>query len=369
MIFFDNASSTPPFAEVITEFNKISSENYGNPSSTHKIGRLSRSILDDARDSIATTLGINATKILFTSSATEANNTIIHSLLYNSKIDKILTTKIEHESIIKPLLIQNNKSIVVIPINKNGLLDINYIAAQIDEKSCVALTIANNELGTIQPFQQVIELSKSKGAVTFFDCVQIVGKSSLEFISQADLVSVSSHKIHGLKGAAAIICKNRGLISPFIIGGEQEFAKRAGTENVAAIHCFALALKRYQTNWMQNYSILHEYRNIFLDELKSKSIQFEINTPLEHSIPNILNLSFPGFESEHLQLALDQEGICVSGGSACSSQSIVMSHVMDSLPISDNTKKSAIRFSFSIFNTRDEITECIHHLKSILNRR
>lgn len=367
-IFFDNASTTRPSDDILEAVRQVSGQYYGNPSSTHRAGSEARKALDDAREMIAAAVGTNPKRVIFTGTASEANNMVVKTIAHTPSIMRIATTKIEHHSIIEAVAQYCPDRVEYIPVDVNGIPDINRVLDLAGPSTALVFTLVNNELGTILPVDEIAEIAAQKGGVLFLDCVQAVGKIDLSSAIRADYVTISSHKIHGPKGAAAVIAKDRQSLRPLILGGPQEFGKRAGTENVPACYGFALACKRHIEGMSGNIETFRALRNEFLKGLACLGIEHHLNSSFEHSVPNIVNVSFPSVDSEYLQLALDQEGICVSGGSACSSQSISMSHVIASLPIEERYKRSAVRFSFSIYNTTDEVRSCLKALRGICDR-
>lgn len=362
-IFLDNASTTRPFDDILDEVRKVSEKTYGNPSSNHSEGRASRRVLDESRERIAAALNLDPKHIIFTSSATEANNMVVSSIIRNKKVENIVTSAIEHESILKPLRHYKPENICNIPVNESGVYDIDFIRENVTDTTCLMLSMVNNELGSIAPLNALKEIKERKSPFLFVDCAQAVGKTDIPVF--ADFMTFSSHKIHGPRGAACVIVSDRELLKSFLLGGEQEFNRRAGTEDVASIHGFSLAFERAIKDRSENYRKLKALRQLFIEGLGNIGIQFRLLTDLERSSPHILNVSFPGHSSEMMLLKMDRVGICAAGGSACSSQSIIMSHVIESLPIDDEFKKSSVRFSFSVMNTEEEIKEAVQRLRSI----
>lgn len=367
-IFFDNASTTRPFDDILEVVREMSGWCYGNSSSTHRVGREARKALDDAREMIAASMGADPKQIIFTGSASEANNMVVKTLALSAAIKKIATTRIEHHSTTEAVAQYCPERVEYIPVDVDGIPDMDRVGDLADHSTAFALSLVNNELGAILPVDDVIGVVEEKGGVLFLDCVQAVGKIDLSRAMRADYVTISSHKIHGPKGAAAVIAKDRQSLKPLILGGPQEFGRRAGTENVPACHGFALACKRYTEGLRGNMEIFRVLRDEFLTGIAGLGVRYHLNSSIERSVPNIVNVSFHSIDSEYMQLALDQEGVCVSGGSACSSQSLSRSHVIASLPIEEKHKRSAVRFSFSIFNTTDEVRSCLRALSMICER-
>jgi cysteine desulfurase len=369
-VYLDNASTTALHPEVILEMTKILTEDYGNPSSTHSLGRNAKSILELSRKSIAKHINATASEIIFTSCGTEANNWIMRSAVKDLKIKRIITSKIEHHAVLhSAMALQNEYGIQVdyVKVKSNGELDLTHLVELLSEekKTLVSLMHINNETGTILDLDRVSRICKEHNTLFHSDTVQSIGKTKIDLQqTPIDFITASAHKFHGPKGAGfAFIRKNAGL-QPLFFGGEQEKGLRPGTEAVHQIAGMAKALDlSYQNIEIESHYIasLKEYT---IEKLNANFPDFKING--ENTFYNLLNVTLPFDESKTAMILfnLDMKGIAVSRGSACQSGSIRPSHVLAEMLSPDELKKPNIRISFSHFNTTEDIDILIEGLKN-----
>jgi len=372
-VYLDNASTTALHPEVIVEMTKILTEDYGNPSSTHSLGRNAKSILELSRKSIAKQINASAAEIIFTSCGTEANNWIMRSAVKDLKVTRIITSKIEHHAVLHTAIaLQNEYGIQVdyVKVKPNGETDLTHLVELLSEekKTLVSLMHVNNETGTILDLDRVSQICQEHHALFHSDTVQSIGKIKIDLQhTPVDFIVASAHKFHGPKGVGfAFVRKNSGL-QPLFFGGEQEKGQRAGTEAVHQIAGMAkaLVLSCQNLETESNYiTLLKEYT---IERLKADFPEFKING--EKTLYNLLNVILPFDESKTAMLLfhLDMKGIAVSRGSACQSGSIRPSHVLAEMLSDNDLKKPSIRISFSHFNTLEDIDLLIDGLHSVQN--
>ena len=370
-VYLDNASTTQLHPEVIAEMTKILTEDYGNPSSTHSLGRNAKSILELSRKSIAKQLNATAAEIIFTSCGTEANNWILRSAVKDLKVMRIITSKIEHHAVLHTAMaLQNEYSIQVdyVKIKSNGEVDLTHLVELLsdEKKTLVSLMHVNNETGTILDLDRVSQICQEHHTLFHSDTVQSVGKTKIDLQHiQIDFMVASAHKFHGPKGVGfAFVRKNSGL-QPLFFGGEQEKGQRPGTEAIHQIAGMAKALELSCQNLETESDYISSLKNYAIERLKTDFPGFKING--ENTFYNLLNVLLPFDESKTAMLLfhLDMKGIAVSRGSACQSGSIRPSPVLAEMLSADDLKKPSIRISFSHFNTKEDIDLLMEGLKSI----
>jgi len=374
-IYVDHAATSPMHPKVIEKMSETMKEQFGNPSSIHTYGRQARNILDNARSTIAASIGALENEVIFTSGGTEADNYAIFGVA-ESKSDQgkhIITTQIEHHAVLHACqkLEKNGYEVTYLSVNEYGLIDLNELKAALREDTIlVTIMYGNNEVGTIQPIQEIGEMLKDHPAIFHTDAVQAYGLEDIDVKKQhIDLLSVSSHKINGPKGIGFLYVKNGIKLAPQLFGGEQERKRRAGTENVPSVAGFQLAVEIAQQERLQKRELYKKFKDILLHVLTENNISFEQNGLVENTLPHVLNLSFPGTNVETMLVNLDLVGIAVSSGSACTAGSIEPSHVLVSMFGSDSERtKNSIRFSFGLYNTEDQIKKVGHELVKIIQR-
>ncbi|REG99787.1 cysteine desulfurase [Flavobacterium aquicola] len=369
-VYLDNASTTALYPEVIAEMTKILTEDYGNPSSTHSLGRNAKSILELSRKSIAKHINATASEIIFTSCGTEANNWIMRSAVKDLKTKRIITSKIEHHAVLHTAMaLQNEYAIQVdyVKVKPNGELDLTHLAELLSEekKTLVSLMHVNNETGTILDLDRVSQICQEHNALFHSDTVQSIGKSKIDLQkTPIDFIVASAHKFHGPKGTGfAFIRKNAGL-QPLFFGGEQEKGVRPGTEAIHQIAGMAKALELSNQNLETDSVYIASLKAYTIEKLKVNFPDFKING--ENTFYNLLNVTLPLDESKTSMILfhLDMKGIAVSRGSACQSGSIRPSHVLAEMLSPNDLKKPNIRISFSHFNTIEDIDLLIEGLKN-----
>lgn len=371
-VYLDNASTTQIRPEVVQEMTKVLLEDYGNPSSTHSSGRNAKNILELSRKSIAKQLNATAQEIIFTSCGTEANNWILRSAVKDLKVKRIISSKIEHHSVLVTIqALQNEFGIQVdyADVKPNGEIDITSLADLLSQetKTLVSLMHANNETGTLLDLDRVGRICQQYQALFHSDMVQSVGKIEIDLQHlPVDFVTASAHKFHGPKGIGfAYVKKNSGL-QPLFFGGEQEKGLRPGTEAIHQIAGMAKALELSYVNLETERKSITELKQYLINQLKTEFPAFKINGE-ENGIYTVLNILLPFSDDKTAMILfhLDMKGIEVSRGSACQSGSTRPSHVLAEMLSKEDIKKPSLRISFSHFNTKEDIDLLIEGLKSI----
>lgn len=371
-VYLDNASTTAMRPEVVQEMTKIMSEDFGNPSSTHSFGRNAKTILELSRKTIAKYLNCSAQEILFTSGGTEADNWILRSAVEDLKVERIITSRIEHHAVLYTVLaLQSDYNIQVdyVNVNTDGSIDLTHLSNLLsdEKKTIVSLMHVNNETGTVLDLERAGVICKQYNALFHSDTVQSVGKTEIDLQkTPVDFILASAHKFHGPKGVGfAFIRKNTGL-QPLIFGGEQEKGLRAGTEAVHQIAGMAKALSLSYENLDQERNYISDLKKYLIEQLEIEFPGFRINGKKD-DFYNIINITLP-FSSDKtsmLLFSLDMKGIAVSRGSACQSGSIKPSHVLKEMLSEADLKLPNLRISFSHYNTKEDIDWLIDSLKSV----
>lgn len=368
--YLDNAATTFVFPEVKDIMVKVMEEDFGNPSSLHKKGVEAEQYIKEAKETIAKLLKVEPKEILFTSGGTESNNMALIGSAYANKRrgNHIITTRIEHASVYNPLihLEEEGFRITYLPVDERGIVELEALKeALCEETILVSIMGVNNEIGAVQPIEEIGRIIKGYRDTILFhvDAIQAYGKFPLYPKRwKVDLLSVSGHKIHGPKGSGFLYIKDKTKIHPLIFGGGQQRGMRSGTENVPAIAGLSLASKLMYEN--------HEEKINTLKSLKERLIQgaCEIEDVVDHSgmAPHIISLSFIGVRSEVLLHALEEKGVYVSSGSACSSNHPAVSGTLQAIGLDKKQLDSTLRFSLSIFTKEEEIDWAIACLKELV---
>ena len=374
-IYVDHAATSPMHPKVIERMHEVMQEAYGNPSSIHTFGRQARKIIDNARASLAASIGAQESEIIITSGGTEADNHAIFGVAdsYQNKGKHIITTEIEHHAVLHACeeLEKKGFDVTYLPVNDFGVIDLDVLKKELrDDTILVTIMYGNNEVGTIQPITEIGEILKDHQALFHTDAVQAYGMEDIDVKKQhINLLSVSSHKINGPKGIGFLYLENGIQLSPRLFGGEQERKRRAGTENVPAVAGFQLAAEIAVSEKEEKKQKYNSFKKILVQTLTEHKIEFEQNGLVENMLPHVLNLSFPGTNVEALLVNLDLAGIAASSGSACTAGSIDPSHVLVAM-FNENSErtKNSIRFSFGLYNTEEQIKKVGLELSKIVQR-
>ncbi len=372
-VYFDNAATTPIDEEVLELMLPFLKEHFGNPSTLYSFGRDTRAAIEEARKSIAQLIHAQPGEIIFTSGATEANNMAIKGSIQYLGVERIITSPIEHHCVEHSVdFCRDNMQVetALVKIDDKGnidLDDLNRLLAASDKKTLVTLMHANNEIATLLDIEKVGALCEQYGALFHSDTVQTFAHFPIDVERmKIDFMSGAAHKFHGPKGVGFLYMRKKNRVKPFIHGGGQERGFRAGTENVYGIVGMAAAAKKAYAHLEQDSAYISDLKKYFIEQLKSNFSDVDFNGNIdERSLYTVLNVSFPeNAKTMMLLFALDLEGICCSGGSACGSGASTGSHVVSALGKAGN--RISIRFSFSKHNTKAEVDYVIQKLKEKL---
>ena len=367
-VYLDNSATTKPYSEAVDVMTTVLREDFGNPSSLHTLGIAAEKYIKNARKSLATSLGASEDEVFFTSCGTEADNMAIMGAASARKHQgkKIITTAVEHPAILEPCkkLEQMGYKVEYIGVDNKCRLNMDQLKAAIDEDTIlISIMGVNNETGTIMPLKEIIELKEQfnkahgTGILMHTDAVQAFGKVPVNVkgdLKGVDMISVSGHKIHGPKGICGIYVKKGLALPAFIVGGGQEGHMRSGTENTAGIAGFGKAIDMAFDDFDGRIAAMSKAKNRLYEAITSDIKDIVVNSP-EDAAASVLNVSFLGTRGEVLLHTLEQDGIFVSTGSACSSNKKGQSHVLGAMGLKHKEIEGAIRFSFSEFNTVEEM--------------
>lgn len=375
IIYFDNFATTSLNEEVFDSMKNFLIYNYSNPSSLYEFSQKSRVAIEKSRENISNYINADKNELFFTSGGTEADNWafIGMTLFKGRKNGHIILTAFEHSAILETAKFLKNRGFDVTYIfpDRDGFIDAKDVTDAIREDTfLVSVMYVNNEVGTIQDIKKICSFVKKKNPNIVFhtDAVQALSEIKIDVKDlNVDLLSVSGHKVHAPKGIGALYIKSGTEIENFIFGGNQERSRRAGTENVAGIVGFSKAIDILRDSREKNVSKRFALREYFLKILNENFSRFNINGSLENRYSGNINISFPEVDKEMLIMSMDFRGICISGGSACSSGAVEKSHVLDAMGIEEKLKNSAVRISFGENNTFEEIDEFILALKEIID--
>ena len=373
VIYFDNNATTRIAPEVFEAMTPYLTEYYGNPSSIHHFGGQVMEKVDEAKASLAALLGADPANVIFTSCGTESDNAAIFSALLNCpKRKKIVVSKVEHPAVLSLAkeLERRGCKVSQIPVDSNGVLDMNAARELIDDETAIVSVMwANNETGNIQDVELLAEIAHKNGALFHTDAVQAVGKIPINLKNSAiDMLSLSGHKLHGPKGIGALYVKRGVRFRPYIIGGHQENGRRAGTENVASIIGLGKAAELALNNIEKENTFVASLRDKLEKTILETIPRVRVNGDIAHRLPNTTNISIEYIEGESILMLLDMFGICASSGSACTTGSLEPSHVLRAMGIPYTCAHGAIRFSFSRYNTMEEVDFVLEKLPPVIAR-
>ncbi len=374
-IYLDNNATTRCYPQVVEAMLPYFSEKYGNASSMHTFGGQNRHAIDIARKQVAAL--VNAAhddEIIFTSCATESNDSVLFSVAESFPQKKhIITSAVEHPAVLEPCHVLESRGwrVDYIRVDENGRFDLEELKNLIDgDTALVSVMWANNETGTIFPIKEIAKIAHTHGALFHTDAVQAAGKIAIDVqAAEVDFLSVSAHKFHGPKGIGALYVRRGTRFVPYLVGGHQEKRRRAGTENVPYIvgigKAAELAQKRLSDGSMQKVAALR-------DKLEKGIVDtipdVKINGDVQNRVPNTTNISFGYIEGESILMYLNDFGICASSGSACTSGSLEPSHVLRAMKVPFQFAHGSIRFSLSDENTESEIEVVLKELPPIIER-
>ena len=372
-IYFDNAATTPIKTEVLNEMIPYLTKEYGNASSLYTIGRNAKRAIENARKQVAELINCKPNEIFFTGSGSESDNTAIKCYAYANKEKgkHIITSKIEHPAVIETCknLEKHGYEVSYIDVDEEGILKLDELEKNIKNTTIlISIMFANNEIGTIQPIEEISKIAHSRNITFHTDAVQALGNTLIDVERQKiDMLSLSGHKINAPKGIGALYIKDGIEVEKFINGGHQEKNKRAGTENVAGIVGLGKACQIANRNMEKHIKYLKKLRDYYIDRLKKEfSEKIRINGSMEKRLPGNANISFKNEDSSKIIYKLDEKGICVSSGSACSSGNTEPSHVLKAIAVPEEYINCAIRTTFGDKNTFEQIDYLIRCLKNII---
>ena len=376
-IYLDNAATTFCSEKVSGALSAFYAAPHGNPSAAHGLGFEAARLIQSARSFFAEAFGARPEQVIFTAGGTEANNLGISGFLERNRKEKrpvILSSPIEHSSVARNLehWKKGGYDLRYIRVHRDGEIDLDDLKQKLSsEVALVSVMAVNNEIGTIEPIAEIGRLIRTVDPQIIFhvDAVQAFGKLPLKFEAwNIDLLTLSSHKIHGPAGAGALIKSGRVGLEPLVYGGGQEWGLRSGTESAGMIHGFHLAAEEVLSCQRQNHDHVKKLKEIFRKGLERIDFMLKINTPLEKSSPYILNVSFPGYPSEVMLRMLEQERILASAGSSCHARSKKGVSVLSAIGCLPREQQSAVRFSLSSRTSESEIQEVLEALPRALRR-
>ena len=373
IIYLDNSATTPIKSEVLQEMMPYLTTEYGNASSLYSVGRNAKRAIEKARNRVAELLNCNHNEIYFTGGGSESDNIALKGFAYANKEkgNHIITSKIEHPAILETCktLERQGFEVSYINVNEDGIIDVEELRKSIKSNTIlISVMTANNEVGTIQPIEEIAKIAHDNNVVFHTDAVQAIGNVKIDVEKmRIDMLSLSSHKINGPKGVGALYIKNGIEVEKFINGGHQEKDRRAGTENVAGIVGLGKAAEIARKNMETHIRNLSKVRDYYIKKVQKEIPNIRINGSMENRLPGNANISFKGVNASELIFKLDERGICVSSGSACSSGNTNPSHVLTAMNVPEVYLNSAIRTTFGDNNTFEQVDYVVKILKQIIN--
>ena len=372
-IYLDYAAATPMDAKVTAAMQPYFSQKFHNPSSIYLAGRAASQALEDARSAVAQILGAKPAEIIFTAGATEANNLAIQGVMKDFPECEVLVSTIEHESVLAPAAIFNYH---MVPVDSKGRVDLQKLETMVSDKTVlVSIGLVNNEIGTVQAMPDISKIlnklrklrgSKGRPLYLHSDCAQAPNYFDLH-VSRlgVDLLTINGGKIYGPKQSGALYIRAGVQLQPLILGGGQESNLRSGTENVAGAAGLATALSLAQKKRSDEAKRMAKLRQQFIAGLEKNIPVAIVNGSAKHSAPHIVSVTFPGVDNERLMMELDERGIQVANGSACSASSDEPSHVLSAIGLSDKTAHSTLRFSFGRATSEADIAQTLRILREL----
>lgn len=374
MIYLDNAATTKTAPEVVEAMLPYFTEYYGNAGGIYGLGNKSKRAVIDAKETIAATLGAEPNEIYFTAGGTESDNWAVKACYetYRDKGKHIITTKIEHHAVLHTCeyLSKQGAEITYLDVDEDGLIDLEQLEKAIrPDTILVSVMSANNEIGTVQPVKEIGKIAAKHGILFHTDAVQAYGQLPIDVAEcHIDMLSASAHKFNGPKGVGFLYIGKKARIHSFIHGGQQERGRRAGTENIPGIVGMAAAVKRAYRIMEEKTAIEVELRDYLISRVEREISGTRLNGHRTNRLPGNVNFSFASVESETALIMLDMQGICASGGSACTTGSIDPSHVLLATGSSPETARGALRLTLSEENTKEEMDIVVEELKRIVGK-
>jgi len=373
VIYLDNNSSTRVDPAVLEEMMPFLTTQYGNPSGSHRFGSKVKEATNLAHERLAALLGCEPGEIVFTSGGTESDNTAIHSALQMSPERRhLVTTSVEHNAVLNycEAVVRRGCEVTVVEVNDHGHLDLGELERAIrPDTACVSVMWANNETGVIFPLPEIADLCRSKGVFFHTDAVQAVGKMPINLSGlPIHFLSLSGHKLHAPKGVGALYVNRKARFQPMMVGGPQEGGRRAGTDNVPSIVGLGKAAELALETIEEENTRVRALRDRFESTLLATLEEVQVNGDPAARLPNTSNLAFTGVDAQGILMKLDQEGICCSLGSSCTTGAVQPSHVLRALHFSNERARSSLRFSFGRYNTESELDRVLEILPRIVRK-
>jgi len=373
MVYLDNNATTPLDPAVVEKMAEFLREHFGNPSSLYPIGRKVKEIITESRETVAKFVGAHRSEITFTGSGTEADNFAIMGVLsaFPEKNELIVST-IEHPAVLETAryLEKRGTKVSFVPVDSYGTVELDLIKDAITSRTAlVSVMHANNEIGTIQPIEEIVKIAHQKGVLVHTDAVQTMGKVEVDVNALGvDLLSVSAHKVYGPKGIGALYIRKGTYIHPFMHGGRQELGVRAGTENTSGIVGFGEAVRLLAERGKKDKERIENLASRLKQGIEARIPKVKFNGHPEKRVKSTLNFSFPGLEAEAILLALATKEIYVSTGSACSEESEEASHVLLAIGLRPEIARSSIRMSLGRFNMDEDVDVVLRELPEIVDK-
>ena len=373
-IYFDNSATTKLDEDVFKKMMPYFCTKYGNASSIYKIGRESRKAVEDAREKVAKVLNCKPNEIYFTSGGSESDNTAIRGIAYayKNKGNHIITSKIEHPAVLETCkeLEKEGFEVTYLDVDSEGFVKLDELKKEIKKETIlISIMFANNEIGTIEPVEEIGKIAKENGIIFHTDAVQAVGSVRIDVQAMnIDMLSLSAHKFYGPKGIGVLYVKQGIKFQKFMNGGHQERNKRAGTENVPAIVGLGEAIEKAYNELDEHTSKIKELRDYYVKEVERRIPYIKINGSMEKRLPGNSNISFRYIEGEGMLLNLDLKGISASSGSACTSGSLDPSHVLLAIGLPHEIAHGSLRISIGKYNTKEEVDYLLDNLEEIVAR-
>ena len=373
--YFDNAATTQVNQDVIKEMLPYFSIEYGNPSSLYSIGRRAKRALEEARRKIANIINCKPNEIYFTSCGTESDNLAIKGIAYANKEKgkHIITSKIEHPAVLNTCkeLEEQGYKVTYLDVDQNGIVNVEQLKASIKTDTIlITIMFANNEIGTIQPIEEIGKIAKENNIIFHTDAVQAMGNLKIDVKKlNINALSMSAHKFYAPKGIGALYVGEDVNFKQIQNGGHQEKNKRAGTENLAEIVGMSKALELIYKNFENHNNKIKELRDYYIEKIQSNIVDSKLNGDRINRLPGNANMSFKNINAEELLFELDDKGICASAGSACSSGSTSPSHVLTAIGLPPEWANGTLRVTIGMNNTKEEVDYLINALVEIVNKK
>lgn len=373
-VYLDYSATTPVKEEVLQEMIPYFTEKFGNPSSLYDAGLESKAAVTHAREQVAQLIGAKPAEVFFTAGGTESDNWVVFGIAdkLKEKGNHIITTKVEHHAMLHScqFLEKHGYDVTYLDIDKDGIVTPEALEAAITDKTIlISIMMVNNEIGTVQPIKELAQVAKAHKILFHTDAVQALGNVPIDVKDMGiDLMSVSSHKIYGPKGSGALYIRRGVQLSNYLHGGAQENRRRAGTENLTGIVGFGKAAELARVHFDEHVKHCSELRNHLVERVLAEIPNTFVNGTMEHRHPGNANITFEYIEGEAILLLLNQAGISVSTGSACSSASLEPSHVLTALGVPVEMIHGTVRFTIGDFTTMEDVDYVVDTLKNVVAR-